>query len=205
LAPQTADSFTAGKKLWIGCSSSLDGKANTVETFFRTVYQRARATGFSPPVREFESAWQSIERGRGGEQNCQVWPYRMFVVGASGEFTTFSPELLGMESAIYGSFSLGNVMTDSPRAIAGSKKLQRLFKDVQKGVKHCQATCEYFQFCGGGAPSNKLFETGTLTSATTRFCASAIQLPLRIVLEDVESTLVVRDSRPHDFSANCYF
>jgi sulfatase maturation enzyme AslB (radical SAM superfamily) len=107
----------------------------------------------------------------------------------AGEFTTFSPELLGMRSDAYGTFCLGNVLTDSPRAIARSKTLQHLFKEVQAGVRLCEDTCQYFDLCGDGAPSNKLFETGTFATAVTRFCTDSIQLPLRIVLEDLETTL----------------
>lgn len=181
--------FNVEEQEGVNSTSSLHGKEKSVESFFRTIYQRAKANDFSPPIREFESAWRSIQSGQGSRQNCQLWPYRMFVVGVTGDFTTFSPELLGMDSPTYGSLCLGNVLTDSPRTVAGKEKLLHLFQDIHVGVKRCEDTCEYFELCGGGAPSNKLFETGTFASAATRFCANSIQLPLRIVLEDVELTL----------------
>jgi uncharacterized protein len=179
--------FNVEEQEGVNVSSSLAEKAKKVEDFFCTVYRLARLSGFNPPIREFESAWQSIKSGRGSDQNCQIWPYRMFIVNVVGEFTTFSPELLGMESTAYESFYLGSVVSDSPRAVAESEKLQDLFQDIQAGVRLCQTTCEYFELCGGGSPSNKLFENGSFASAATRFCSSSIQLPLRIVLEDIES------------------
>jgi uncharacterized protein len=192
--------FNVEEQEGLNAGSSLQGKAESVEAFFRTIYQQAKATAFGPPIREFESAWQSMMNGRGAEQNCQIWPYRMFIVGVAGEFTTFSPELLGMRCDAYESLCLGNVMTDSPRVIARSKTLQHLFKEVHAGVQLCAETCEYFDLCGGGAPSNKLFERGTFAAAATRFCANSIQLPLRIVLEDIESTMI---GRPSEISTAC--
>jgi uncharacterized protein len=181
--------FNVEEQEGVNSSSSLQGKAESVEAFFRSIYHQAKAADFRLPIREFESAWESIMNGRGAEQNSQIWPYRVFIVDVAGEFTTFSPELLGMRSDAYGAFCLGNVLTDSPRAIARSKTLQHLFKEVQAGVRLCEDTCQYFDLCGGGAPSNKLFETGTFATAVTRFCTDSIQLPLRIVLEDLETTL----------------
>jgi uncharacterized protein len=181
--------FNVEEQEGVNTAGNLRGLERSVESFFFTVYDRAKGTGFNPPVREFESAWESIRSTRGSEQNCQVWPYRIFIVGVAGDFTTFSPELLDVCSDPYGSLNLGNVISDSPRAVAGSKRLQYLFKEVHAGVQLCRETCEYFDLCGGGAPSNKLFETGTFAAGRTRFCENSIQLPLRIVLQGLESAL----------------
>jgi uncharacterized protein len=187
-------SFNVEEQEGVNETSSLEGRAQSVDSFFTKVYCLSKAANFDPPIREFESAWQSIMNGRGPENNCQIWPYRMFVVGVHGDFTTFSPELLGMTSQSYGSFRLGNVTTDSPRQLASSGILRHLYNEIQIGVNLCRETCEYFQLCGGGAPSNKLFETGSFANAVTRFCITSIQAPLRIVLEDVESTLLGKQS-----------
>ena len=39
---------------------------------------------------------------------------------------------------------------------------QHINAEVQRGVAMCKETCEYFVFCGGGSPVNKLSETGHL-------------------------------------------
>jgi len=171
-------------------TTSVADHSERVERFFRTIYKLAKANGFAPPIREFESAYLAIQEGKGSCRNAQIAPFRILSVAVDGGFTTFSPELLGMSSPAYGSLNLGNILTDSPRAIARSDKLLTLLKAVQAGVNRCKETCDYFELCGGGTPSNKLFEKGSFDVAATRFCESSIKAPLRIVLDDLESVLM---------------
>ena len=170
-------------------SSSLTDRTDRVERFFRELYYLGKADSFEPPIREFENACGSIAAGGGSDFNTQVYPYRIFTVSVEGDFTTFSPELLGMKSEAYGPLEIGNIKTDSPRMALHSAKFKRLSTDVFAGVKRCKETCDYFEVCGGGAPANKLFETGSFDASTTRFCEQSVKAPLRIVLEDLESAL----------------
>jgi uncharacterized protein len=170
-------------------SSSLTDRTDRVEQFFRELYYLGKADSFDPPIREFENACGSIAAGGASDFNTQVYPYRIFTVSVEGDFTTFSPELLGMKSEAYGPLEIGNIKTDSPRGALDSAKFKRLSTDVFAGVKRCQETCDYFEVCGGGAPANKLFETGSFDASTTRFCEQSVKAPLRVVLEDLESAL----------------
>ena len=170
-------------------SSSLDRNSERVDAFFRQVYRLAKSTSFDPPIREFDESYLAIESGVGKEGNTQTRPFRIFSVSVTGEFSTFSPELLGFTSAGYGSLDLGNVRTDSPRKVASSSKFLKIFGDIEAGISKCQQSCEYYDLCGGGAPANKLFETGTFNSAATRFCEFSVKIPRKIVLEDLESVL----------------
>ncbi|WP_204326138.1 hypothetical protein, partial [Stenotrophomonas maltophilia] len=36
----------------------------------------------------------------------------------------------------------------------------------------CQSECAYFGVCGGGAPSNKIFEDNSADSTETAYCRS---------------------------------
>jgi len=45
------------------------------------------------------------------------------------------------------------------------------YREISQGVKNCAGACEYFQYCGGGAPVNKLSETGSLQATETTYCA----------------------------------
>jgi uncharacterized protein len=188
--------FNVEEQEGIHVTSSIQGAMEEVERFFKTVYELAKATNFSPPVREFESAFRAIQVGDGDCHNSQISPYEIFSVGVDGGFTTFSPELLGMKSSPYGSLNLGNILTDSPREISRSEKMSVFVRSIRSGVRRCRDTCEYFSLCGGGAPSNKLFEKGSFDVAATRFCESSIKVPLRIVLEDLESLLVGYSASP---------
>ena len=42
--------------------------------------------------------------------------------------------------------------------------------DVEAGVEACRASCAYYDLCGGGAPSNKWHENGSLRSTETAWC-----------------------------------
>ncbi len=143
----------------------------------------------TPPIREFENACGAIAAGGGSDFNQQVYPYRILTISVDGAFTTFSPELLGMSSKAYGSLEIGNVKTDSFRGALQNPKYNQLASDIFAGVKRCEETCEYFDVCGGGAPANKLFETGTFAAAETNFCEQHLKIPVRIVLKDLETTL----------------
>jgi uncharacterized protein len=173
-------------------TSSLTNRSDRVERFFQELYDVAREHAFDPPVREFENACGSIATGGGSEFNTQIFPYRILTVSVDGLFATFSPELLGMTSKAYGSLEIGNIKTDSLRAALRSPKYEQLFSAIYSGVKRCEKTCEYFEVCGGGAPANKLFETGSFDVAETRFCEQSVKIPVRIVLKDLETTLAGR-------------
>jgi uncharacterized protein len=89
---------------------------------------------------------------------------------SEGNFTTYSPELLGLSSSHYGDFAIGNVNTNSLAAAISSDKFQSMSSDIERGLSKCRNTCEYYGLCGGGAPVNKYFENGSFDSTETMFC-----------------------------------
>jgi len=181
--------FNMEEQEGVNCESIVEGNDKQVEEFFREIYRRGQADNFDPPIREFEQAFMSIGACAGRAENCQVTPFEIFCIAVDGSFTTFSPELLGMSTSRYGSFSLGNILNDSPRQILETDKFRQMFSDINEGVANCQASCEYYDLCGGGTPSNKLFENGTFTSTTTRFCEQSVKVPRRIVIENLETAI----------------
>ena len=66
----------------------------------------------------------------------------------------------------------------------------KVLEDTHAGVERCRRECDFFALCGGGAPANKYFENGTFESTETAYCRNIIQLPIRIVLEDLENSLL---------------
>jgi uncharacterized protein len=97
-------------------------------------------------------------------------PCAILSVDCEGNFTTYSPELLGLTSSHYGDFAIGNVNTDTLAAAIKGEKFQRMSSDIARGLSKCRDTCEYYNFCGGGAPVNKYFENGSFDSTETMFC-----------------------------------
>ena len=53
----------------------------------------------------------------------------------------------------------------------------------ENGVDRCARECEYFQYCGGGAPVNKLFEQGAFSATRTSFCTLTQIVPTDLILE----------------------
>jgi radical SAM protein with 4Fe4S-binding SPASM domain len=50
-------------------------------------------------------------------------------------------------------------------------------------------SCAYYGYCGGGAPANKYYENGSFNSTETLYCRYSVQMPLDIVLSDIERAL----------------
>ncbi len=127
-----------------------------------------------PVVREADMAFGLIQTARGPEdaamRDQQNAPWTIVSVGVDGGFTTFSPELIGIESIDYGDFMIGNVLRDSFEDAAQSPRFTKLEADIHAGVEACRASCEYFDYCGGGAPANKYFENGSMRSTETLYC-----------------------------------
>jgi uncharacterized protein len=132
--------------------------------------------------------------------NSQIAPGAIISVDYLGRFTTYSPELLDQVHVKYGSFVLGNVTTEPIMAALHSEKALRIQRDILAGVDACQRTCEYFRYCGGGAPVNKLSENGSFETSKTLYCQCTVQAPFLTALEDLESTLTTNQSEPPSYS-----
>jgi uncharacterized protein len=121
--------------------------------------------------------------------NHMLQPLGIITVDTNGDFTTFSPELIGMDDRTYDDFNFGNIYKDSFKDIGKNNKFQLVFKEIVEGVKKCKNECSYFQFCGGGAPSNKLYENGTFNSTETNFCKFTKQVQVDAFLNVLDRNL----------------
>jgi len=139
-------------------------------------------------VRERDSMqWAIVAAGDdAGVRTHETTPFAIVSVDWQGNLGTFSPELLGLGSDRYGGFTLGNVATDSLAAMAASPRLAAIRRDIEEGVERCRRSCAYFRFCGGGAPVNKLCETGSFAATETMFCRLNRQALLDVVLDRLE-------------------
>jgi uncharacterized protein len=154
--------------------SSLQ-RAGTPERFRRFLKRfLALASSANPPllVREFETSAAVLlgRRCRPGERAQENKPWAIVNVDSEGNFSTYSPELLGVSSLTHGGFTLGNVAKDSLETVMASARFRRLEAEIGRGVEMCQESCAYFPFCGGGPPANKYFENGTFASTETLSC-----------------------------------
>lgn len=162
--------------------------------FMERLLQRTHADGILH-VREFMRMQQFIASGVYLSGNSQNYPLAIVSVDADGNFSTFSPELLGIKSDLYGNFAFGNVKTMRIRDVEHLPRFQRVATDIQTGVQACKAACKYFPVCGGGDPSNKFFEHGTFRATETLYCKYTKKLLTESILrfyEEAAGTLATQ-------------
>jgi uncharacterized protein len=116
-------------------------------------------------------------------------PFALVSVAHDGGFSTFSPELLGQRSAEFGAFTFGNVARDGYLDSARGERFARVWSAIVRGTRLCEATCAHYNFCGGGAPANKLYENGDFGSGETLYCRSVLKRPFEAVLARLERDL----------------
>jgi uncharacterized protein len=170
--------------------------SESVEAFMGTIFELQKAGGGRMRIREFDAALGKIQSRKSLRSfdfpyfNEQVRPFGILNVDCDGNYSTYSPELLGMNVSPYGSFSFGNILMDDFVEAVESPKFRSVFTDIQSGINLCRDSCAYYGYCGGGAPANKYYENGSFATAETMFCKYSVKLPLEIVLNDLETSLV---------------
>jgi uncharacterized protein len=172
--------------------SSLTGMEAAHAAFMQRLLQlslRGRVV-----VRELACAWRALAapvprwqwRDHIWPRNTQAMPLALLTVAHDGHFSTFSPELLGQPSAAFDNFVLGHVLHGGYKAALRGDNFLRLWAGVSAGIKACERDCAYFEFCGGGAPANKLYERQNLAATETLHCRSMVQRPFDAVLAQAE-------------------
>ena len=170
-------------------TSSLSGSG--VESRFRRFYSRFMdlALAADPPlrVREFDSAHNSVSYRQPPEMRTQECrPFAILNVDYEGNFSTYSPELLGLSSPRHGSFALGNVARASLESVLTMPRFLALDDEIRRGVDLCQEICRYFPFCGGGPPGNKFFENGDFATTETLSCRLHKKATFDVALDKLE-------------------
>jgi uncharacterized protein len=154
------------------------------ETFIRRFLARMAQDPGVLELREHRAAMSVLTCGSlPNGMNQETEPMRIVSVSAEGDVSTFSPELLGMQDTRYGSFTFGNVLRDNFDTIADRVLGSRLAADIRAGVGSCHRSCAWYGACGGGSPSNRLYETGSFRIAETAYCRLTRQAVLRAVLD----------------------
>ena len=172
-------------------TSSLAGPemVEAYRSFLRRMLELSRSDG-TPQIRELTTACSLIlDRDYDPRNNQQTAPLRIVSVGVGGEISTFSPELLGNRNPAYGDFIFGNVASHGLADVLVDDNFVAVHEEIQSGVTAGRDACAYFMTCGGGAPANKVFETGRFDVTETMYCRLARQAPVDVVLHELESEL----------------
>ncbi len=193
----------------VHAGSSLAGHEVAHQAFLARLLERSVATGSRLVVRELAAAWRLVAEplpeyrfaGRSWPDNAQVMPGAIVSVAWNGDFSTFSPELLGQPNAAYEDFVLGNVERQGFAEAFGAPAAQRLWRAIAQGVQACRDRCSHFAYCGGGAPANKLYENGRFDSAETLYCRSMLRRPFDLVLQRLEAETAAGPRSPRKLTA----
>jgi uncharacterized protein len=177
-------------------SLERDDAAPRVRRFFSRIAQ-LRSTAAALPVRELDNMRRHLTAPPGSAVQCSNnRPGAILNIDVEGNVTTFSPELLDAASDRYGAFSWGNVKTATWRALADNPGFRRAWADIAAGIDKCKSQCEYFAVCGGGNPSNKMAESGSLDIAETKHCRLAVKAIADVVIESIEAELCAEALQP---------
>lgn len=172
-------------------SSSLnrDDCEKRYRHFMRRIYELNLENDEVLRIREFESIKSAIYNNSKFSPNYSN-PFSIISFDYEGNFSTFSPELLSIKND-HRRFILGNAANSSLELICRTKKFQKIYNEIKRGIELCKLNCDYYSVCGGGSPSNKFFENGTFESTETLYCKLHKKALTDIVLEKIELNLEI--------------
>lgn len=172
-------------------NSSLEGGGaeRRFREFLSRFYDLVADCGERFAIREFDGALAALCAGSPDSHPPaqQTTPFSIVSVDWRGNFSTYSPEFLGLEHEAYPGFSFGNVLTDSFDSMQENEAFLAVSRDLVAGVNRCRETCQYFPWCGGDGPVNKLFENGSLDSTETMYCRLSKKAVIDVVIDKVEA------------------
>jgi uncharacterized protein len=164
---------------------------STYRAFFERMLDRLGRTPDVFRVREVDAVLSVLRDPKYGRRsaNSQNDPGRIITVGWDGSYMTFSPELLGMSHPRLGDLRLGNVMRDPLPPRANDARYRAQCDEISRGIDACREHCQYFDFCAGGAPANKLGESARFDATETMFCRLTQKLTTETVLNALDRDL----------------
>jgi uncharacterized protein len=173
-----------------------DGMTEKVKAFYTHLFHRYMNSDKRMRIREFDRCMEAILRNPETpditnlqSETHQNTPMAIISVDHQGNFSTFSPELIGQTAPDFNNFILGNILESGFLHAKGASLLNLLTMEINKGIKKCKKECDFFHVCGGGAPANKYFENGTFNSSETKYCNYNIKMPTELVLAYLEEQL----------------
>ncbi len=173
------------KQSSLGTSEAID----QYKRFFRRLLTLRETDQEDPSfIRELDLTIGKISSSTYPVRSAENTPMVILSFDCEGNVSTFSPELLTVEHAKYENFTFDNVVQNvlNNTPFSFNQKFVNTCSDIQNGISRCRETCEYFTFCGGGAPSNKLHENGTFDSTETMRCKLRIKALIDVCLEHLE-------------------
>ncbi|HXR65900.1 MAG TPA: radical SAM protein [Ktedonobacteraceae bacterium] len=179
--PRKSNDFIPGTVQTIPLSSQHDLEQYT--TFLQRILELRAQCQHPPFIRELDLLIERVKHSEYPLRSQANTPLAVISFDCDGNISTLSPELLTLSHPRYANFLFGNVLQNSLEDMLSQPNFLEINAEVQRGVANCRKACEYFVFCGGGSPVNKLSETGTFASTETSHCRLKIKTTTDVVIE----------------------
>jgi uncharacterized protein len=175
-------------------TSSLHGQDifSRAQQFFENLLYLRNSEAPDTYIRELDELLDGLRKDCLEFRRMDNVPLGIVGIDWNGDVSTFSPELIGVKHPHYGDFVIGNVARDTLDTVLLSSKFCAVHGQIESGVEKCRKECEYFGVCGGGQPSNKLFQNGTFDSAETPSCRLRIKSVANVAVNFLEKQRGVR-------------
>lgn len=109
---------------------------------------------------------------------------KILTIQKNGDISTFSPELCTGTPQNPQEFVIGNINElQNLEELKHNLHYLAIENAIKEGFLLCKKNCVYFDFCGGGAPSNKFFENGSFESTETIHCVLNRQTLVDLLLD----------------------
>lgn len=139
-------------------------------------------------VRDLERLRAFIAHSRAGELDGSGSEYEPIpTVSATGQTVVLSPELLGVQSAKYDNFIIGNVLVNSLPQLLATIAGVPYVKEFERGLRACAATCAFWDFCRGAQAGNRFFEHGAFDTTETAHCRNTYQAVALSALDHINA------------------
>ncbi|MGD9712444.1 MAG: cyclophane-forming radical SAM/SPASM peptide maturase GrrM/OscB [Thermomicrobiales bacterium] len=158
--------------------------------FLRDYFRLVRESGSKQHVRELTDGLKAVFKPE-IQTSIEAVPLKVLTVSHSGDFGTFSPDLLGLRHPEFGELTFGNV--HEPEVFSRLRedaRFARVYNSICLGIQACERECGYFEVCKGGVPAAKFGEHGTFEATETIACKFNRQAKTDAVVDLVLSGLL---------------
>lgn len=178
-------------------TSTSFGQSQAVERykrFFARLLQLNDQHNGAIKLREAWTNLRTLALGTTSPFNTTNEPLCILNVDTNGNFSTFCPELVAASSQKYGNFVMGNILRNGLADLTKNPVFQLVHREIEEGLALCQSTCAYWNYCGGGSPSNKFFEHGRFDVSETTTCRVHRQATIDVLIDYLETKLTGDES-----------
>lgn len=167
-------------------SSNEKTTSENLYAFFDRLLELRETNAPHIRLRELDPLLDYLRSRRASPVWMDAVPLRIISISWRGDVSTFSPELMGIPNEVYGKFVFSTIHDGSVADILENAAYKKAEADIEKGIRLCEARCDYYSVCGGGSPGHKLAENGTLVCAETVHCELRVKIMTEVALNYLE-------------------